>query len=82
MLNKIILFFQIRKFYKLFGSEVGNSFINKVSDMTADNVHDVIFDVDQICCYYELEYDEYKMTAWLYSLRRKVINFCCKRGVM
>lgn len=81
-MQKIILFFQIKKFYKLFGDEVGNSFINKFSDMTADNVHDVIFDVDQICGDYELEYDEYDMTSWLYALRRKVINFCYKRGVI
>ena len=78
MLKRIALFVQIKKFYKLFGAKVGSSFITKLTDMTADNVHDVIFDVDQI---YD-EYDEYEMTVWLYELRRKVINFCYKKGVI
>ena len=48
MLTKIRLFIQIRKFYKLFGSEVGESFITKLSDMTTDNVYDVLFDINEI----------------------------------
>ena len=67
---KIKLFFQIRKFYKIFGSEVGSNFITKLSDMTADNLYDVLFDINEVLeansyCFCE---EAYEMDAWLNDL--------------
>lgn len=71
MLNKIHLYTQIRKFYKTFGSEVGTSFINKLSDMTTDNVYDVLFDINEIreICDYD---------PWLDQLQNQLFHFCNK----
>ena len=66
MFKKIALFYQIKKFYKLFGDEVGDNFITKWSDMTTDNVHDVLFDINEV--YYE--------DAWLDKLKTQINNFC------
>ena len=70
MLTKIILFCQIRKFYKIFGDEVGDNFIAKMSDITNDNLNDVLFDINEV--YYE---DANPMTAWLDKLRAKIYNY-------
>lgn len=80
MLNKIILFFQIKKFYKIFGDEVGNNFITKLSDMTTDNVHDVLFDLDEIHSTYEMGCAVDSMETWLRNLKQKTIRFCYKKG--
>ena len=79
-MNKILLFFKIRGFYKLFAAEVGKNFITKLSDMTADNVHDVLFDISEVRDGYELEYDEYGMTAYLNKLYAQISDFCDKGG--
>jgi hypothetical protein len=71
MLTKIRLFMQIRKFYKIFGSEVGASFITKLSDMTTDNVYDVLFDINEIR---EVSDDD----AWLDQLQNQLFHFCDK----
>lgn len=68
MLTKIHLFVQIRKFYKLFGEEVGASFINKLSDMTTDNVYDVLFDINEI--------REVCEDDWLDQLQNQILHFC------
>lgn len=70
MLTKIILFYQIRKFYKIFGEVVGSNFITKLSDMTADNVYSVLFDLNEVL-------DDYndQMTAWLNKLQCQIINY-------
>ena len=78
MLTKIHLFYQIRKFYNIFGEYLGSNFITKLSDMTADNVHDVLFDINEALsttetCFYP---DIYTLDAWLIKLRTKIINFC------
>lgn len=65
MLTKIILFYQIRKFYNIFGEEVGENFITKLSDVTNDNLNDVLFDINEV--YYE--------DAWLDKLRTKIYNY-------
>lgn len=70
MLTKIRLFMQIRKFYKLFGSEVGTSFINKLSDVTTDNVYDVLFDINEI--------REVCEDVWLDQLQNQILHFCSK----
>lgn len=69
MFTKIRLYLQIRKFYKLFGSEVGESFITKLSDMTTDNVYDVLFDINEIR---EVSDND----AWLDQLQNKLMHFC------
>lgn len=70
MLTKIILFYQIRKFYNIFGEEVGDNFITKLSDITSNNLNDVLFDINEV--YYE---DANPMTAWLDKLRAKIYNY-------
>lgn len=70
MLTKIRLFVQIRKFYKLFGEEVGSSFINKLSDVTTDNVYDVLFDINEI--------REVCEDPWLDQLQNQIMHFCSR----
>ena len=70
MFKKIILFYQVRKFYKIFGEEVGDNFITKLSDITNNNLNDVLFDINEV--YYE---DANPMTAWLDRLRAKIYNY-------
>ena len=70
MFTKIRLYLQIRKFYNLFGSEVGESFINKLSDMTTDNVYDVLFDINEI--------REVSDDTWLDQLQNQLFHFCDK----
>ena len=76
MLNKLCLLIRIKKFYKTFGSEIGTDHITKWSDMTIDNVRDVLFDINEVRDGYELEYDEYEMTAYLNKLYNRVYNYC------
>ena len=70
MLKKIRLFHQIQKFYQIFGEEVGDNFITKLSDITSNNLNDVLFDINEV--YYE---DANPMTAWLDKLRTKIYNY-------
>lgn len=66
-MRKLILFFSIKKFYKLFAEEVGSNFITKFSDMTIDNVMSVIFDINEV-----LEgYPKCPMYKWLIKLERR-----------
>ena len=71
MLTKIRLFYQIRKFYQIFGSVIGANFITKLSDMTTDNVHDVLFDIYEVID----DYDD-DMTEWLNKLQSQIIGYC------
>ena len=73
MLNKIKLFYKIRKFYKIFGSEIGANFITKLSEMTKENVNDVIFDINEALEGYDDHKDE--MAKWLRRLRRSIKNY-------
>ncbi len=73
MLKKIRLFHQIRKFYKTYGSELGSNFITKVSDITADNLYDVLFDINEVLeayadCFYETD-------VWLNKLKAQINDF-------
>lgn len=71
---KIILKWQISKFYKIFGFAVGDNFITKLSDMTYDNLNDVIYDLNEILCAYDdNEVDE--MYRWLSRLLDEVARF-------
>ena len=76
MFKKINLFYQIRKFYSIYGSEVGRNFIKHLSDMTADNVHDVLFDLNEVLEAYEYGgYEEDEMYIWLGKLRKQILTF-------
>lgn len=70
MLNKIILFFQIKKFYNIFAEEVGNNFITKLSEMTTGNVMSVIFDINEVLPSYE-GFEDVPMYKWLIKLERR-----------
>lgn len=70
MLTKIILFYQIRKFYNIFAEEIGNNFITKFSDMTTDNVMSVTFDINEILPSYE-GFEDVPMYKWLTKLERR-----------
>ena len=77
MLNKIKLFYQIRKFYKIYGEEVGPRFIDKLSEVTPNNLYDVQFDINDVLaaykyCFYE---EAYEADAWLNKLNRDIQNF-------
>lgn len=76
-MKKILIYFKIRRFYNTFGDIVGDNFITKLSDMTAENVHDVLFDINEVLDgYYAFELDEEEWRTWLKSLRNQIINFC------
>ena len=64
MLTKIRLFYRIREFYKTFGSA---NFTAKLSDMTKDNLNDVLFDINEVL---EWEYDE-----WLVNLSEDIQTY-------
>ena len=68
MLNKIKLFFKIRKFYNIFAEEVGVPFITKLSDMTYDNVTSVLFDIDEV----RIGYEDCPMSSWLNKLHKQI----------
>lgn len=77
MLKKIHLFHQIRKFYKIYGSELGSNFITKLSDITTDNLFDVLFDINEVLetnsqCFYE---EAYELDAWLNKLKAQINNY-------
>ena len=71
MLTKLYLFYQIRKFYKIFGEVLNSHFINKLSDITHDNLYDVLFDINEViydcCC------DD---NTWLEVLYAKIERRC------
>lgn len=66
-MNKILLYFKIRKFYNIFGEVVGENFITKLSDMTADNVWDVLFDINEV-----LDEETDDMNIWLKKLYAQI----------
>lgn len=78
MFKKIRLFTHIREFYKVFFADT-EAFINKLSDMTKDNVNDVLFDIHEVLdanfygCYGE---DGDDVDMWLTELEGEIINFC------
>lgn len=64
MFTKIRLFHRIRKFYKTFGYA---NFTAKLSDMTKDNLTDVLFDINEVL---EWQYDE-----WLVDLYNDIQTY-------
>ena len=80
MYTKIRLFHQIRKFYLMFGSVVGVNFITKLSDMTADNVHDVLFDINEVLNDFHYD-DTYGTSAWLIKLEHQILDYCDKSSI-
>ena len=74
MLKKIHLFHQIKKFYKIFGEYIGSNFINKLSDITTDNLNDVLFDLNEVLETYDGDTDP--MTAWLNKLYTNIERRC------
>lgn len=75
-MKKILLYFKIRKFYKIFGEYIGSNFITKLSDMTYDNLYDVLFDINEVI---GDEADE--MHIWLDRLANDVVCFRNKKEV-
>ena len=61
IIKKLQLYFSIKKFYKIFGLD---NFITKLSDMTYNNLNDVIYDINEILC----GYDNDEMCLWLDKL--------------
>lgn len=73
MFAKIKLFCQIRQFYNIFGEYVGENFITKLSEMTKDNVNDVIFDINEALEMYDDHRDD--MARWLRKLIRSIRSY-------
>ena len=73
MLIKIILFFQIKKFYKTFAEIVGSNFITKLSDMTTENVMSVTFDINEVLTV-SRHCGGCTETAWLTKLERRCLR--------
>ncbi len=71
MLTKIKLFYQIRKFYNIFGDEVGHNFITKLSDVTTDNLYDVLFDINEALSEYR-GYEDLPLYVWLNKLQKQI----------
>lgn len=74
MLTKIKLFYQIKKFYKIYGED---NFINSLSDMTSDNLYDVLFDINEALeanstCFCSEAYD---LDIWLNNLYDNIESF-------
>lgn len=68
MLKKLSLYHSIKKFYAVFGSELGSDFIHNLSDITDDNLHDVLFDLNEVI-------DEDYPDRWLIKLQTRIINY-------
>ena len=74
IIKKLQLYFNIKKFYKIFGEVVNSNFITKLSDMTDDNVMSVVFDINEVLEGYDHnETDE--MCIWLTKLSDKITKF-------
>lgn len=72
-MNKILLYIKIRKFYNTFGEVLNSHFITKLSDMTADNLQDVLFDIQEVLGAYDDETEP--MTIWLRALFAQIHKF-------
>ena len=77
MLTKIKLYYQIREFYNIFGKYLGSNFINNLSDITKDNLYDVLFDLNEVLEGYEGCTDP--MTTWLNNLYTTILNYCDRK---
>lgn len=77
MYRKVQLFKRINKFYSIFGSEVGESFIHSLSDMTNDNLYDVLFDINEAIKAQEWGFyqDTNKHTKWLKALYNDIVEY-------
>jgi hypothetical protein len=73
-MQKLSLYFSIKKFYKIFGFAVGANFITKLSKMTDDNLNDVIYDINEILCGYEDDETD-EMYIWLDRLVNEIAWF-------
>lgn len=67
MFKKIRTFFRIRKLYKMLDE---TNFITKLSDMTADNLNDVLFDINEAlkANSYTFCSEAYDLDIWLSNL--------------
>jgi hypothetical protein len=83
LLMKTILYFKIHKFYKSFHFVVGDNHITNIFKMTANNVYDVLFDINEVLDgYYAFDTEEDEWTMWLKTLKHQISKFCCKIGVI
>lgn len=76
-ITKLHLKWQIKKFYKIFGECLGSNFINKLSDITTDNLNDVLFDLNEVLETYDDDTDP--MTTWLNNLYTMILNYCDRK---
>ena len=74
MLTKLILFCQIKRFYNIFGDVIGERFIANLSEMTNDNLYDVLFDLNEALEMYDEVADS--MCTWLEKLYCKIERRC------
>ena len=70
MYNKMKLFIKIRNFYNTFGDELGANPCAKWSDMTKDNVNDVLFDINEAMGCWD------GMDKWLKTLANEIHTYC------
>lgn len=73
IIKKLQLYFSIKKFYKIFGEEVGSNFITKLSDITDDNLFSVGFDINEVLQGYQ-GYENLPMYSWLTKLERRCLR--------
>lgn len=68
------LFSNIKRFYEIFGEELGANPCPRLSKMTADNLYDVQFDINEALEAYEgLGIDE--METWLNQLNAQITTY-------
>ena len=72
-MRKLMLYIQIRKFYKTYGVLLGSDFIHKLSDLTSDNLFDVMFDINEVIEGYN--YEDTKDLEMLYAKIHKFRNY-------
>ena len=79
-MRKRSLYVRICKFYNIFGEVVGDNFINNIFDMTSDNAHDVLFDIEEVLNGYGFAETD-SMYKWLTKLHNDISDFCEKSTV-
>ena len=69
MYNKIKLFIKIRYFYSIVGAELGANPCAKMSDMTNDNLYDVLYDINEAMECWD------GMDEWLQTLSHQIRTY-------
>lgn len=76
MFKKIRLFHEVREFYKTFNPDE-KPFITKVSDITNDNLYDVLFDIEEVldASFYGYYEETEEINTWLTALKEQIYDF-------